>query len=312
MENKRIVNFYFYNVFEVTEQLDKEKASLGEMLDHLYDLYNSDYTNESKDNKTEEKDKADELKHIESMAYKDEYIRLINVFKNKHDYYQLTFERLDHIIPNVSKLLGESKQLDLEEDEYIGHQITVLYDDRNHVFMIQRNINSLSPNAVESFIYKLYADKYDSDKHIEFSLISDKRKKQAIHNANEYRDIFIRVTKESSEDLFKRLISTKNRDINIDYFEFKIKAKKTNDEYISRDIAKELINNYEQSDDVEKLLVNAKIDEMDRVSLVDVLSQKLKRQIEFTKNDRSELNTDEVFERMVEVYRNDVVHVLPN
>ncbi|EIM5230885.1 hypothetical protein LNA58_002410, partial [Staphylococcus pseudintermedius] len=74
----------------------------------------------------------------------------------------------------------------------------------------------------------------------------------------------------------------------------------------------ELIEHYEKSKDIEKLLVNAKINEMDRVSLVDVLSQKLKRQIEFTKNDRSELNTDEVFFRMVDLYRNDVVHVLPN
>ncbi|EJY4042460.1 hypothetical protein OGC84_002443, partial [Staphylococcus pseudintermedius] len=141
---------------------------------------------------------------------------------------------------------------------------------------------------------------------------NDSRKQQQVHNAEEYRDIFVRVTKESSEELFKRLISSKNRDINIDYFEFKIKAKKENDEYISKEIAQELIEHYEKSKDIEKLLVNAKINEMDRVSLVDVLSQKLKRQIEFTKNDRSELNTDEVFFRMVDLYRNDVVHVLPN
>ncbi|MEK5199629.1 DUF6731 family protein [Staphylococcus sp. FSL H8-0121] len=309
MESKRIVNFYFYNVFEVDEQLNENSASLSELLDELYNQYNdSDINKLEKD----ELNKDGELKHIKRMAYKDETIRLIHIFKNENNYYQLTFERLDHIIPNVSKLLGESKQLDLEEDEYIGHQITVLYDDRKHTFMIQRNINSLSPNAVESFVYKLYEDKYDNDKHIEFSLIKDSRKQQEVHNAEEYRDIFVRVTKESSEELFKRLISSRNRDINIDYFEFKIKAKKENDEYISKEIAKELIEEYEKSEDIEKLLVNAKINEMDRVSLVDVLSQKLKRQIEFTKNDRSELNTDEVFARMADLYRNDVVHVLPN
>lgn len=309
MESKRVVNFYFYNVFEVDEQLNENSASLSELLDELYNQYNdSDINKLEKD----ELNKDDELKHIERMAYKDETIRLIRIFKNENDYYQLTLERLDHIIPNVSKLLGESKQLDLEEDEYIGHQITVLYDDRKHTFMIQRNINSLSPNAVESFVNKLYKDKYGNDKHIEFSLIKDSRKQQEVHNAEEYRDIFVRVTKESSEELFKRLISSKNRDINIDYFEFKIKAKKENDEYISKEIAKELIEEYEKSEDIEKLLVNAKINELDRVSLVDVLSQKLKRQIEFTKNDRSELNTDEVFARMVDLYRNDVVHVLPN
>ncbi|MCI2848324.1 DUF6731 family protein [Staphylococcus hominis] len=324
MESKRIVNFYFYNVFEVDEQLNREKAELSELFDELYNIYNSDNNignkksniiNEdelSEENTVKNQEDSDKLQHIKRMAYKDEVIRLINVFKDENDYYQLTFERLDHIIPNVSKLLGESKQLDLEEDEYIGHQITVLYDEVKHAFMIQRNISSLSPNAVESFINYLYKNKYDNNKHIEFSLITDDRKTEAIHHAEEYRDIFVRVTRESSKDLLKRIVSEDYRDINIDYFEFKIKAKKVKDEYISRQIAHDLIEEYENSKDIEKLLVNAKIDETDRVSLVDVLNQKLKRQIEFTKNDRSELNTDEVFYRMVDVYRNDVVLGLPN
>ena len=216
------------------------------------------------------------------------------------------------MIPNVSKVLGESKQLELEEDEYIGHQITVLYDEFHHVFMIQRNISSLSPSAVESFINTLFIEKYGDSKRIEFSLILDNKKQQDVHNAEEYRDMTVRVTRESSKELFKRLFNEKSRDLNIDYFEFKIKAKKHNDEYIANDIAQKLIRQYENSEDIEKLTVKAKISDQDNVSLVDVLNQKLSRQVEFTKNDRSELNTDEVFARMVDLYRNDVVHVLPN
>ncbi|EJG0137489.1 hypothetical protein C3E49_RS05735, partial [Staphylococcus pseudintermedius] len=40
MESKRIVNFYFYNVFEVDEQLDKKVASLSDLFDELYNQYN--------------------------------------------------------------------------------------------------------------------------------------------------------------------------------------------------------------------------------------------------------------------------------
>lgn len=319
MEIKRIVNFYFYNVFEVDEQLNKTQAELSSILDKMYDIYNDDSkTKELKNFNNSENSNAEisiqdnSLEHIEKMAYNDEVIRLINVFKNENDYYQLTFERLDHIIPNVSKVLGTSKQLELEDDEYIGHQITVLYDEVKHVFMIQRNISSLSPGAVESFINKLYKDRNDDAKHIEFSLITDKRKQENVHDALEYRDIFVRVTKESSKELFKRLFSEENREINIDYIEFKIKAKKNNDEYISEGIAKEIIKKYENSDDIQKLLVNAKINESERVTLVDVLNQKLQRREEFKRNDRLELNTNEVFSRMVKIYREDVVHVLPS
>ncbi|PTJ26716.1 DUF6731 family protein [Staphylococcus simulans] len=302
MESIRIVNFYFYNVFEVDEQSHKKLANLTELFTELYDNYNSDSTNEENAN----------LDHIKTMNYNDEVIRLVEIFKNENDYFQLTFERLHHLIPNVSKVLGESKQLELEEDEYIGHQITVLYDDFHHVFMIQRNISSLSPSAVESFINTLFKDKYKDSNHIEFSLILDNRKQRQIHNAEEYRDMTIRVSRESSKELFKRLISEENRELNIDYFEFKIKAKKNNNEYIARDIAQTLIEQYENNADIEKLTVKAKISDEDNVSLVDVLNQKLLRQVEFTRNDRAELNTNEVFARMRDIYRDDVVHVLPN
>ncbi|WP_239710368.1 MULTISPECIES: hypothetical protein [unclassified Mammaliicoccus] len=36
---KRIVNFYFYHVFEVDEQLNKRLAELNDLLDDLYNSY---------------------------------------------------------------------------------------------------------------------------------------------------------------------------------------------------------------------------------------------------------------------------------
>ncbi|MCD8872701.1 hypothetical protein K2V74_00020 [Mammaliicoccus sciuri] len=311
---KRIVNFYFYHVFEVDEQLNKRLAELNELLDDLYNSYRAaeeKNSNSKMKNKDEDKENS-RMEHMQTMTYNDEVIRLVNIHKNEHDYYQLTFDRLHHLIPNVSKVLGESKQLDLEDDEYIGHQITVLYDNFHHVFMIQRNISSLSPNAVESFINKLFISECKNSKHLEFSLIPDKRKKENIHKAEEYRDMTVRVTRESSKDLFKRLFKREHRELNIDYFEFKIKAKKRNNEYLDRELAQELINDYENNQDIEKLTVKARLNDNDNVSVVDVLNQKLLRQIEFTRNDRAELDTDEVFARMTHTYREDVVHVLPN
>lgn len=314
MESKRIVNFYFYNIFEVDEQLNKDLADFTTIFDELEESY-KDMQKENDNREVSEKEE-DQMDSLKTIAYRDEHIRLIKVQKNENGYYHLTFERLHHVIPNVSKILGASKKLDLEPDEYIGHQITVLYDPFKFTIMLQRNISSLSPNGVETFLNNLYIEKYNEDKHIELSLVIDKHKKKSIHHASEYRDIFVRVTKESSKDLFKRMWPH-HRMINLDYLEFKIKAKKSinknNDtEYIKEEIAHEIIESYKESSDVDKLLVKAKIDDSDKVTLVDVLNQKLQRQIEFTKNDRYELNTNKVYEQMERVYREDAVHKLPN
>lgn len=298
-EIQRVVNFYFYNVFTVDEQLNNEPADLTELFDEIYNIYSSsDRDSES-------------LEHLKVIPYKDENVKLIHIFKNENNYYHLTFERLHQLIPNVSKVLGNSKPLDLEDDEYIGHQITVLYDPFKKAIMIQRNISSLSPNGVETFIDVLYREKYDNNKEVKFSLIEDSDKKQSVFHAEEYRDFFVRITKESSKDLFRRIFE-KNRDINVEYVEIRVKAEKINEKFFDNDLAKEIINTYKNNEDVEKLMVKARLNEGENISVVDVYNQKLQRQSTFTRNDRSELNTDEVFARMQEIYRMDAVHKIPN
>ncbi|ULG74174.1 DUF6731 family protein [Macrococcus brunensis] len=317
MESQRVVNFYFYNVFEVDERLSNKPADLTELFNELYNLYNpakdssNDIDKTRLDNEQGENVEENLLDYLKIIPYNDEKVKLIYVYKNENDYFHLTFERLHHVIPNVSKVLGSTKPLDLEDDEYIGHQITVLYDPFKKVFMIQRNISSLSPNGVEIFIDTLYREKYDNGREIKLSLIEDERRKQEVFNAEEYRDFFVRITRESSKDLFKRIFPS-NRDINVEYVEFRVKAEKVNDVYFENDAAKEIIETYKKNKDVEKLMVKARINENENISVVDVYNQKLQRQIIFTKNDRSELNTDEVFSRMQEIYRDDVVHHIPD
>lgn len=53
-------------------------------------------------------------------------------------------------------IYGESIDVDLEENEYIGHEVSILYDPFHHTMLIQRNISSLSPSGIERFLIVFY------------------------------------------------------------------------------------------------------------------------------------------------------------
>lgn len=75
---------------------------------------------------------------------------------DNNSYYQLTFERLrNYNFPVQSKLTGDSSELTLSDDEFLGEEVTVLYDPSNSVFMIQNNRDSLSYKAIEMFLGSL-------------------------------------------------------------------------------------------------------------------------------------------------------------
>ena len=59
------------------------------------------------------------------------------------------------IINNSS---NEFKHIDLDDDEYIGEEISVLYDAKRYVMMTQRNRNALGLKGIESFINQALND----------------------------------------------------------------------------------------------------------------------------------------------------------
>ncbi len=41
--------------------------------------------------------------------------------------------------------------MELDEDEYIGEEVSALYDQEYSIIMLQRNRNSLSPSGIEKY-----------------------------------------------------------------------------------------------------------------------------------------------------------------
>jgi len=106
--------------------------------------------------------KASKLR-IQERTYKyyQEDARLDQFEYNKlDDYWHLNFIRLRQTkIPSTAKKDAVAEPMKLAEDEYIGEDVTAVYDCKNHILALQRNRDSLSSNGLEEYLTQLY----DSD-----------------------------------------------------------------------------------------------------------------------------------------------------
>lgn len=102
--------------------------------------------------------KADGLT-LEERTYKyyQEEARLDKIKYNKTEgYWYLNFIRLRQTkIPSKAKLNVEAEPLTLLEDEFIGEDVTAVYDTDNHILALQRNRDSLSATGLENYLSNL-------------------------------------------------------------------------------------------------------------------------------------------------------------
>lgn len=89
-----------------------------------------------------------------ARPYKQEKARMdLHAFNPGTSFWDLYFSRLrDFNLPSRAKEDAPSEPFDLDDDEYIGENVSVLYDEDYHILMIQRNRYSLGPSAIEEYI----------------------------------------------------------------------------------------------------------------------------------------------------------------
>jgi hypothetical protein len=86
--------------------------------------------------------------------YRGERARLEEAyFDPDFDYYFLHFVRLRATnIPSKAKIDSNVEPFELEDDEYLGEEVSALYDEDRHILMLQRNKFSLGPNGIEEYL----------------------------------------------------------------------------------------------------------------------------------------------------------------
>lgn len=79
-----------------------------------------------------------------------------NTLRIEQDIISFQLSKMRDVMLPAKKKLGTSKEdIKLETDEYIGNFVSVLYDDKNSVFMIQSNMYGVSIGQIEKYLTEL-------------------------------------------------------------------------------------------------------------------------------------------------------------
>ncbi|MFD1707563.1 DUF6731 family protein [Siminovitchia sediminis] len=214
-------------------------------------------------------------------------------------YYHLTFERLSYTLPNRTTLHGESEMLDLDDDEYIGHEVSVLYDPENHVLMIQRNRDSLGPSAISSFIQSLVVEA-EAGNNFSIAMISDDTARRRAFRQTAYRKITTKVVGEKALGLLESLYN--RRPNGVASVEITLNSSSRRAGEIESDFAVELLEEFIDDPEVQKLRIRSREHEESPVEPIDLINHKLEASTTFNLETDRQLNSIRVFEDMVRLY----------
>lgn len=248
--------------------------------------------------RTEELDQ--EYKHV--YRFNGEPARLANVtIDYDTQFYHLVFERLDYVLPNRTTLHGESKAVELEDDEYIGHDVSVLYDPVNHILMLQRNRSSLSPTAIEGCLRTLLhqfgvADSFD------MVIITDNSAKRRALTQSSYRKIQLKVTGAKADGIIERWWGRAPSGLDVVEITLSSGLKKVDE--IDNAFSKEILEEFVDDEEVMSLRVRSREEDESTVEPIDLIDHKFQSFASFKIDDDRQINPMSVFERMVVLYSN--------
>lgn len=144
MEYKRNIRFQYFQVRYC--QVSSEGKKVGK--NELFNLI--DWVDKVKKNDLEKK--AIDLSGIKARIDCCQYAK-------DSDIWAIRFMRLrDTNIPSKVKEDQEAEVIELEDDEYIGEDMTIIYEKKSGIAMIQCNRFSLGISKLEELLWKTYGD----------------------------------------------------------------------------------------------------------------------------------------------------------
>lgn len=285
MSKIKKIGFNFFRPLIKTEDGQINYIKLEGLLENIRGNYQR-----ARESKNEE-----EYKHI--YSYNNEPARLSEVEVDVDtNYYHLIFERLDYQVPNRTTLHGDSKALDLDEDEYIGIDVSVLYDPKNHIMMIQRNRSSLGPSGIEKF-FRTLLHTIGEEGEFNLAIVSDTTARRRAFNQSAYRKIHLKLMGLKANDLVGKLFQN-NQSIGVDSVEITFNSHSGKNSKIDDDFSKGILEEYIGDEDVRKLQIRARESEDDIIEPIDLIDQKLQTYVEFDFREDRSLNPLSVFSEM--------------
>ena len=218
-----------------------------------------------------------------TFDYRQEQARLETAYwDDELQFSFLHFVRLrDTNIPSKARTGGRVEPIELEDDEYIGEEVSALYDENNHVLMLQRNKYSLGPEGIEEYLNLLWGNEEET---IYLRPIAPPNAFDIARRATEYRKINIRfadLRTVNTERFIDRLRSPLNRMVSA-FGQYEglnaqvvITVGNTRDTSLNEDTINDTLLDIEENQELfSKAEIALKDDEDARVELIDLFAHK--------------------------------------
>lgn len=285
MTKQKVVNF---NVFFTCSLETKGNASYVSLVD-LFELIREQYENDPN------------YKVVKNYNFDPIRIKKIEP-PNESGYYHIVMERLDDTRYQKTTIYGNSIDIDLEQNEYIGHEISILYDPANNAMLIQRNISSLSPSGIEKYIDSILFDCYEEIMNFKLVPAIDKDAFRKARNSDTFKQLVLKVKGDKSDDLLTGLHWT-GRYEGVNTVEIIVTTNRSHTAELDSKTTGDILDHWVDDEDVEKLKVRAVENEFSNIETVDLLKQNIKRSIIYEYREAGELNANNIFLDMLRIYR---------
>jgi hypothetical protein len=233
-------------------------------------------------------------------SYNDEPARLAEISIDPHTgLYHLIFERLTYMLPNRTTLHGDSTAVELDEEEFIGHEVSVLYDSEHHILMVQRNRSSLSPSGIESCLHTL-VDRHEVTDNFNLAIISDPEAKRRALRQSSYRKVHMKVTGTKANGIIERFWG--RGDIGIDNVEIVLSSGIKKEDEIDNEFTKAILEDYIDDVEVKTLKIRAREDEGESVEPIDLIDHKVQKSTMLSLDESRQINPLRIFDEMVSLY----------
>lgn len=287
LARKKRVGFNFFRLFTTTEEGNDVYLIITNLLEQIRLNY------------LRQAEGIDEEQKL-VYSYQGEPAKLADVRVDENNFYHLTFERLlNYQLPIKTTLHGESDVIDIEENEFVGHEVSVLYDPIEHVMMVQRNRDSLGPTAISEFLNSI-VEESELASNAFLSVITDREARHRGFNQNKYKKLQVKVSGMEAQNLLRRLLDGAPQ--GVETVELIVSSGRGRESEIENESIHPILERYVGNDDVQKLKVSGKYEEYSNVEPVDLLNQKLETFVDLDYREHRYFNPISVYERMLGKY----------
>src|SRR5699024_8262861 len=211
----------------------------------------------------------------------------------------------DFNLPVKSSFERESEIIELEDDEYIGEEVSVLYDVTNSVCIIQRNRDSLSPTALEVFIRDIYSTFINRHTNLELNPILEENTLQYVLDSNQIRKINVRIDDLGQEVEYEDDLSNLTEEISgyeAASLEFTLSVGREKDSEMNHGRARQLVRAIFGRRNINRAQVYIREDQDSNVEKYDLVEHKIHSIATFSYSENRTIRPDAVFLKMIDIY----------